>query len=288
MSSYGEGCDYLEDIRTFTVDAEYWKSMTGGKGETIPKFFVAIEVPQLTLVDVVHGLLENASCQTDDRLRLRYTAKVFSVLRLIAKGLRHIHSLGLVHGNISLINCAKYSDQKWKVRRFLGCHEVDRPISLSKSSISFLRSMPPEGFDIGGKKSKASIRSKISSSNNGVLLDKIVASTGIDSWAFGKLAYEVLTGEAFLKSDLLFPEEDTDVAFSQSTIDELTEELDSWSMMNRSASESHARKLLEMAKVPKSGITLILQCLSSDPSNRPQMDDIVRHQLWSDLRKLQP
>jgi serine/threonine protein kinase len=257
--------------------------MTRSNNAATPKYFVAIDVPYMTFVDVVHGLLENDLCRSDAQVRIRYTSKVFSVLRLVAKGLRRLHSVGLVHGNVTLKNCAKYGDQKWKVANLLGCYETDEVISISTIPLSSIRLMPPEGFIVN--KTKTPLNKPLTYKD--IRMNKIVASTSMDSWAFGRLAYEVLTGQALFRSDsMLFPVGDMDVDVEQSSIDGLISEVLDWSVESWASAESYARKRLESAKVPKSGINLIVQCLTSDPEQRPQMDEIINHSVWKDLRKL--
>lgn len=103
----------MEEVRVFAVGANGLET-----SEVAKQHCIAIEQPNLTLVGVVEGMLNNRDCQTDPEVRKRYVDKVFSVLRVIAKALRHLHSLGIVHGSVSSKNCGKYAN-RWKVGALL-------------------------------------------------------------------------------------------------------------------------------------------------------------------------
>jgi serine/threonine protein kinase len=125
------------------------------------QFCISIEEPSLSLQGVVDGMLASEDCQTDPTVRQRYAEKVFAVLRLVAKGLRHLHALALVHGSVDAMNCAKYGN-RWKLRNVLGIKRIGQSVD----------------FDVGSDGSSSS--------------EMLPAA---DVWAFGKLSFEILVGE---------------------------------------------------------------------------------------------
>lgn len=102
--------------------------MTTHSAASAKQFCISIEQASLTLEGVLEGLLGNDECRSMPAVRKRYAEKVFAVLRIVAKALRHLHSLGLVHGSVTLRNCAKFED-RWKLGNVLQiCEEVDHSI----------------------------------------------------------------------------------------------------------------------------------------------------------------
>lgn len=136
------------------------------------QFCVSIEEPTLTLLDVMNGMLASDDCQKVASVRKRYAEKVFAVLRLAAKALRHLHSLSLVHGSVCAANCAKY-DSRWKLRNVLG---IER----------------------SGVDSESSTKSIGSETNDHT---ELAPDPTTDIWDFGMLAFEVLVGERLFFDD---------------------------------------------------------------------------------------
>lgn len=223
------------------------------------RYCISIERPELTLSSVVRGMLGNLNCQNDASVRHRYTVKVFSVLRSIAKSLQRLHSDGFVHGNLSLENCGKYSD-KWKLSDILEAQAIGETFDRERLSIS----APPEAVLLQrgtGKTPGASFRTDL------------VALPSFDSWGFGKLAYEVLVGDTFLEFDVA-----KDIADDEVTLVRLCQ----WNEFNM----QECRRQLELVGVTDEGVALVLQCIGPEEC-RPTMDEVLRHSIWSGLRRLQ-
>jgi hypothetical protein len=130
------------------------------------QFCISIEEPSLTLKGVVDGMLASDDCHTDSAVRRRYAEKVFAVLRLVAKGLRHLHALELVHGSVDAMNCAKYGS-RWKLRNVLGIKKVCQSVDFDQTNSD------PE---LRGSDSTEILQTA-------------------DVLAFGKLSFEILVGE---------------------------------------------------------------------------------------------
>lgn len=275
LQSHQVDFDYVEEILTFTVGGDYWSPSS--VGDSIQKYFVAIECFDLTLVEVVRGLRENELCQTDPDIRARYVAKVFTVLRVVAKSLQYLHSIGLVHCNVTLANCAKY-DNIWKLAHLLGSQAIGHAIQLSAFPTSTCRNAPPESFvrrvNPGSNRVKGVV----------AVRDDMIVSTAIDSWAFGKLAFEVLVGQSlFCHDGLSIDEEDDDdenrLPRHSDNSSLLYDEISAWNDY-----EDVRRRLLSAHVLP-SGVDLIVQCLSLRYQDRPSMDVIMKHPVWKDLRR---
>jgi hypothetical protein len=148
-------------------------------------FFVSVEQPNLTLRGVMKGMLQNEECQIDSKVRQRYALKVFSVLRMVAKAIDHLHSLGIVHGKVNLDTCCKYNDS-WKLADVLRSQEIGAGMRISRlSSCS-----PPESVEAlrsGDRGLQASFKSDY------------VCSPAMDAWAFGKTACTCLSSSSRCK-----------------------------------------------------------------------------------------
>lgn len=112
----------------------------------------------------MNGMLASDDCQMVTAIRKRYAEKVFAVLRLVAKALRHLHSVGLVHGSVGAVSCAKYGS-RWKLRNILGIERsgvASSAKSIGSETTGNAESMPDPTSDV---------------------------------WDFGMLAFEILVGE---------------------------------------------------------------------------------------------
>jgi serine/threonine protein kinase len=203
-------------------------------------------------------MLENEECQTDSAVRQRYSGKVFSVLRVVAKALQHLHSRGIVHGNVCMENCGKYND-KWKLSDSLGMQRMDGRFEISR----FDQSAPPECIEPA---------SNTAMEHEASFRHGMVTEASIDSWAFGKLAYEVLTGE-----ELVEFENDKNVNQNHQALMDIMH----WSNFDQE------KVLLQLKRVGISnvGIDLIVQCLAPRPEGRPNMDQILKHPVWKELKR---
>jgi hypothetical protein len=245
---------FIEEVLIFAVGEDGSEPVDGEPTQ----YYVAIERPNLTLEGVVTGMLDNEECQTDSAVRQRYSGKVFSVLRVVAKALQNLHSLGIVHGNVCMENCGKYND-KWKLADSLGMQRIDGRFESSR----FDKSAPPECVEPASNavmKHQATFR-------HGMVTD-----ASIDSWAFGKLAYEVLTGE-----ELIEFENNKSVNQNHQALLDIMH----WSNFDQE------KVLLQLKRVgiSKAGIDLIVQCLAPRAEGRPNMDQILKHPVWKELRR---
>lgn len=222
------------------------------------QYYVAIERPNLTLGGVVTGMLENEECQIDLAVRQRYSGKVFSVLRVVAKALQHLHSQGIVHGNVCMENFGKYND-KWKLADSLGMQRIDGRFESSR----FDQSAPPECIGPA---------SNTATEHQACFRHGMVTEASIDSWAFGKLAYEVLTGE-----ELVEFEKNKNVNQNHQALLDIMH----WSNFDQE------KVLLKLKRVGISnvGIDLIVQCLAPRAEGRPNMDQILKHPVWKELKR---
>lgn len=229
------------------------------------QFCVAIERPNLTLDKVVSSMSSNRDYQLDSEMRGRYLKKVCAVLRTVAKAIRHLHSEGVVHGNVCPQNCGKFDD-KWKVMGLMEAHNVGalfNPSIMGESS-------PPESIEALRDSVEAHSHS---ASRRVTFKSRIVAETSVDVWAFGKLAYEVLTGEPLIHFEAKKGGQQDNRALLK---------LMKWN----EADLRLVMENLEKAGISSSGADLIAHCLLPDPHDRPtNMDWILEHEFWSDMRR---
>jgi Protein tyrosine and serine/threonine kinase len=157
----------LEEVSIFAVGEDGMPALSDIAAK---QFCLSIEEPSLTLLDVMNGMLASDDCQTVTTVRKRYAEKVFAVLRLVAKALRHLHSLSLVHGSVCAANCAKYGS-RWKLRNVLG---------IERSQV------------------ESSTKSVGSETNDNT---ELMPGPAADVWDFGMLAFEILVGERLFFDD---------------------------------------------------------------------------------------
>lgn len=222
------------------------------------QFCVAIERPNLTLSGVASGMLDNEECQTDSEVRQRYNGKVFSVLRLVAKALHHLHSLGIVHGQVCLENCGKYDD-KWKLSDTLDMQQVGAIFDSSR----FDKSAPPEAIEQD---------TNTALEHQATFRPEVLAERSFDSWAFGKLAYEVLLGEELVAFDRGKAVDENNRAMM---------DILHWSNFE----QRDVEQKLKGVGVSKAGVDMIVHCLSPKSEDRPTMDQILSHPVWNELRR---
>jgi hypothetical protein len=245
---------FVEEVLIFAVGEDGSEPVDGEPTQ----YYVAIERPNLTLGGVVTGMLENEECQTDSAVRQRYSGKVFSVLRVVAKALQNLHSLGIVHGNVCMENCGKYND-KWKLADILGMQRIGGRFESSR----FDKSAPPECIEPA---------SNAAMEHQAAFRHGMVTEASIDSWAFGKLAYEVLTGEDLVE----FETNKNGNQNHQALLDIMH-----WS--NFDQEKVHLQ--LKRVGISKLGIDLVVQCLAPRAEDRPNMDEILHHPVWKELRR---
>lgn len=241
----------FEEIVPFTLGESHQSYPLPKFG--LQRFFIAIERPDLTLSGVVRGMLGSQDCRNDITVRQRYAIKVFSVLRLVAKALRRLHGQGFVHADLSLENCGRFGDD-WKLSNILGAQRVGFPVEVDRLSSS----APPESIE--ERNGVATFRSDL------------VAHPTLDSWAFGKLAFEVTVGDTLIEFD---------VSHSIETDQKSLANLLHWSDSN----VQQTCQVLGRVGVTDAGISMIAECLAPKADDRPTMDEILNHPVWDALRR---
>ena len=175
----------------------------------------------------------------------------------MAKAMRVLHQSGWVHGKLNLETACKFEDN-WKLSDVLGCQRIGETTRITRiSSCS-----PPECFeplDPDSSKHEASFKSDYT------------CSAMMDSWGFGKLAYEVLTGRELFQvaPDTRFEDD------HHAMLD-----LMHWNSFN--CQEVH-QDLLRVG-VLEAGADLISRCLAPHPRDRPTSDQILKDDVWRQLR----
>jgi len=222
---------------------------------------IAIEQPNLTLEEVILGMVQNEDCQNVPAIRRRYAEKVFAVLRVVAKALRHLHGVGLVHGGLSTKSCGKYGNQ-WKVSDVLGIRRSGDSFGIERTSMS----PPPESLEVDkGRRGWA---------QQAFMKESLEARPSIDAWAFGTLAFEVLVGAPLFPALDIYNVEDEECR-------EAMNHIYLWNDHNL----QEVRERLALCFVSEAGINLILECLSPQPEMRPTMSEILSRPFWNEIRR---
>ena len=262
MREFSFDPSYVEEMFMFGVH----ESSDDSSDNAPQQFCVAIELPSLTLERVVGGMLKSDELHRNPDMRTRYFSKVCMVLRLIAKSLRHLHEVGVVHGDVCLENCGKFDD-KWKLLKTIGM----QPIGKRFSSSWMGESSPPEAVEL--LRNVVETRGLEATSRHVTFKGGFVAEPSIDVWAFGKLTFEVFTGEPLIQFD---PEKETRHDNRALLV------LVNWN-------EDDLRECIDIMKdsgVSTLGIDLVSHCLLPDPTERPaSMDEILEHPFWKDMRR---
>lgn len=220
-------------------------------------FCISTERPELTLSSVVRGMIGNKECQNHAQTRRRYANKVFSVLRQVAKALQRLHKQGLVHGNLCLESFGKY-DESWKLADVLGAQTIEDVFEVTRLSSA----APPESV----------LPSQHRENNHSRFRSDLVALPSIDSWGFGKLAYEVLVGDVLIEFDVTNRIHSDDVGLDF---------LSRWSEKNL----QDVRLQLKHAGLSGTEISLITHCLRPEAKDRLDLDGILLHSAWTELRQ---
>lgn len=236
----------VEEVLLFGVGED------GLLSEEDPKqYCVAVEQPNLTLAGVVAGMLNNEECQSDVTVRRRYIGKIFAVLRVVCKALRYLHDRDLVHGCMNPTKCGKYGG-KWKLAGMLSLNRVGS--FVDRGWICF--SAPPESLELDGQ-------------GRPFFRDDYRAAATLDSWGFGKLAYEVLVGTPLFELD--------GGTISERGIMQVLRWSDS--DVNRVGDD------LRECYLPEEWIAILSCCLAPNPGNRLSMNEILDDPAWKELRR---
>lgn len=227
------------------------------------QYYLSIECPQLTLDRVVDGMTKKTGYQYDTELRKKYAAKMCAVLRLIAKAIKHLHTSGVIHGNLCMETCGKF-DHTWKLLDIMQAQRAEEPMDPKR----YKRSFPPEVLQLDEHEDAV-----YDSDNAAVSFRSSMATPSIDIWAFGKLAYETLVGKPLVDFDP-----------SKESINDVVSvlELLEWDQSNMKVVFTD---LLECGATD-SCAELITSCLFPRPEDRPlSMDAILQDRFWKDMRQ---
>ncbi len=265
---------FVEEVNVYVEHAE--DENGGGEAEQQQQRCVAIERPRLTLKEVVEGMSNNGTYDSGNAdKRMKYSAKICSVLKLIGRALRHLHEAGVVHGNVSMETCGKFEDSSWKLMERLGVQVIGKPFDPAR----FLHSFPPESLEA------LSADNDPQEEEGGTIFDSdrplvsfskdFIADVSTDIWAFGKICYESLVGKPLI---------DFDADSSDSPSDDVVALLQT-SEWNVSNMETVFADLLQ-AGIGESGADMITACLFPSPGDRPvDMDEILNNPFWQEIRK---
>lgn len=228
------------------------------------KLCVAIVRPQMTLDKVVESMQRNGGYKNDFGMRMKYSAKVCSVLRLIGKALQHLHESGTVHCNLCTETCGKFEDG-WKLLERLGVVMAGDPLDPSR----FRRTFPPESLQLAEQQGAMydSDHAPIS------FVETLTARPSIDIWAFGQVCYESLMGRPLVEYDRMkSPSEDVAALL----------QIMEWDQSNM----QHVFSDLLESGIEESGADMITSCLFPNPVDRPaSMQEVLDHPFWMDMKK---
>ncbi|VEU36051.1 unnamed protein product [Pseudo-nitzschia multistriata] len=265
--------NFVEEVNVYVEHLDDDSASKTTSEEIQQQRCVAIERPRLTLDKVVEGISKNGAYENNKHLRLKYSAKLCSVLRLIGKALRHLHSAGVVHGNVSLETCGKFDDSMWKLSERLDVQAIGKPFDPTR----FRKSFPPESLE--------SLPINDGEQRDGMVFDSdgptvtfvtdMLADPSIDIWAFGKICYECLVGKPLIEFD---------ASNSDSPSDDVIALLQT-SEWNESNMETVFDDLVESG-IGESGADMVTSCLFPQPEQRPaDMDEILDNPFWQEIRR---
>lgn len=249
----------MEKVFTFSVNE-------GGPRHTkdSEQYWLCTEKPEVTLRDVTESMNKKGGYWHEPELRSKYASKVCSVLRLVAKSLFHLHSRGVVHGDLSLESCGKF-EHAWKLRGRIDVQTIGKPFDICRFGSSF----PPEALY------SADQDSNVCDSDSPPISfrDSMVADVAVDIWGFGKLAYEAIMGKPLVEFETNKPSDDVVLLL----------DVMEW---NESSMKEIFLELLEHGGIPETGADLFTSCLFPRPVDRPPtMEAILSHPFWKDNQK---
>ena len=228
---------------------------------------VSVERPSLTLARVVVGMPVGHEHRKDALRLRRYISRVSAVLRILGKGLRHLHERGAVHGGICPKNCGKFGEV-WKITGLTGAEIIGGEFTRLRLGVY----SPPESV------SARRVGSKYRGHDDVKMMDyslrkSLGASPAIDMWAFGKLMYEVFVGKELIPSD---PEKEMCRDSKALTA------LGAWDTKNLKEVVGQ----LSLTGIGSLGADLVSHCLCPSPDDRPRsMEEILKHPFWKETRK---
>ncbi|KAL3920284.1 MAG: hypothetical protein SGILL_003339, partial [Bacillariaceae sp.] len=245
---------FMEEVNVFVEYAD--EDPSSSDDQAVQKRCVSIEQPLLTLDKVVSGMKQKGGYQDNMRLRMKYAAKLCGVLRSVGKSLRHLHSSGIVHGNVCMETCGKFPNG-WKLLERLDVQVAGQTFDVSR----FQHTFPPESLELSEQ------GGAIYDSDNAPVsfVKNLIAQPAIDVWAFGQVCYEAFVGKPLVDYDRTKKPSEDVAALLQ---------IMEW---NQSDMQTVFSSLLE-AGIEESGADLITSCLFPNPDDRPaNMDEILGH-----------
>eukprot|EP00934_Nitzschia_sp_Nitz4_P008489 Nitzschia sp. Nitz4//scaffold15_size197535//72790//78495//NITZ4_001576-RA/size197535-augustus-gene-0.120-mRNA-1//1//CDS//3329537709//8479//frame0 len=266
LESFQQEIKTLEDFQLdplFIEDVQIFADDSLGETDVQEQYCISIEQSQATLNLVVEGMVKKGGYSSDPKLRKKYAAKVCAVLRLIAKALRHLHNAGVVHGDVSMENCGKF-EHAWKLLGRLDVQKIGDKFNPAR----FHQSFPPEALQLDETEGTV-----FDSDSAAVSFQPLTASTTIDIWGFGKLAFEALVGRPLVEFDP-----------TKKTFDDAAALLRilEW---DQSDMERTFGALLDSG-VTESCAELVVSCLFPSPDDRPgDMETILKHEFWTEMRQ---
>jgi len=254
---------FVEEVNVYV---QHMEETANNSNEEAPRqSCVAIERPQLTLDKVVDGMSKNGGYDNRD-LRLKFSSKICSVLRLIGKALRHLHLSGVVHGNVCMETCGKFEDS-WKILERLEVQAIGKPFDPTR----FRHAFPPESLELSLEH-----EDMIYDSDSGAITFKkdMTSEISIDIWMFGAICYESLVGRPLIEFDTNNESSSDDVVALLQTME--------WDESNM---EDVFADLLD-AGINEGGADMITSCLFPRPEQRSSsMDEILENPFWKDIQR---
>ena len=204
------------------------------------------------------GMLKNKACQENSDLRRQYVLKMVSVLGVVAKALQRLHSVGVIHGNLTPEACGKFGD-RWKLLKVFGFQKVGRLFDAKSCG----ESVPPEALEPDNN--------VIAVDRRLVYRSKVAADPSIDMWGFGKLSHDVLVGHPLTDVDPI------------NECQNVLLRIQHWGTLEQVQVRCRLRKI----GVPDAFVNLITKCLSQDPSHRPSIDEVLQSGHWDNIHQIQ-
>ena len=238
------------------------------------QYCIAIDKPILTLADIISNVDRKKYLNDHNRMS-RYMTKLRKVFWMIGEGIQYLHEQGIIHGHIVAKTCGKFDDG-WKLLDLIGSCEIEEQLSSNR----FGSSIPPEavetianhnGRNNGGKKKR--------------LVEHMSASVSIDIFSFGKLMYEVFTGNKLIQehnanSHKMVGKVNGQIDDNNNHQHDLEsiEVLGNWDEENLSVVVSE----IECSGVGTLAADLISHCLCPHAQSRPKsMNEVLAHPYWS-------
>ncbi|KAL7514230.1 hypothetical protein ACHAXN_012970 [Cyclotella atomus] len=154
----------FEDLEFFSID----QNEPNAPHDIRVKHCASVSMPSISLARVVAGMPKDHKYRRDANALSRYFGKVKHVLYQTAKGLSHLHEIGIVHGSVDSHHIGKFNDG-WKLTGLLDSFKHGSRLPSREVGLH----CPPEAF----------------------LSEAPTALPSLDVWSFGKLMYEVFVGQ---------------------------------------------------------------------------------------------